>query len=86
MQLLALPPGARIVLMAPIAGARKLNPNELLREFARQGFTRVKIAGRLHELDRRDSPRSRPDLPDRLVIDRLTIRGRWKNAWRIRLK
>src|SRR5688572_21332178 len=48
-QLMVLPAGARIVLMAPIAGVRKLNSNELLREFARQGFTRVRIDKQLHE-------------------------------------
>ncbi len=73
-QLLALPPGARIVLMAPIAGARKLNANKLLREFARQGFTRVKIDGRLHELEEETHLEAGRAYQIDLVIDRLTIK------------
>ena len=73
-QLLALPPGARIVLMAPIAGARKLNANKLLREFARQGFTRVKIDGRLHELEEETHLEAGRTYQIDLLIDRLTIK------------
>jgi excinuclease ABC subunit A len=73
-QLLALPPGARIVLMAPIAGTRKLNANKLLREFARQGFTRVKIDGRLHELEGETRLEAGRTYQIDLVIDRLTIK------------
>ena len=73
-QLMALHPGARIVLMAPIAGARKLNSNELLREFARQGFTRVRIDGRLHELDQETHLESGRTYRIDLIIDRLTIK------------
>jgi excinuclease ABC subunit A len=73
-QLMALPAGARIVLMAPIAGAKKLNSNELLREFARQGFTRVRIDGRLHELDQETHLESGRTYRIDLIIDRLTIK------------
>src|ERR671910_1842704 len=73
-QLMALPAGARIVLMAPIAGARKLNANELLCEFVRQGFTRVRIDGRLHELDEEIHLEAGRTYQIELVIDRLTIK------------
>src|ERR671910_1088081 len=73
-QLMALPAGARIVLIAPIAGARKLNSNQLLREFARQGFTRVRIDGRLHELDQETHLESGRTYRIDLIIDRLTIK------------
>jgi excinuclease ABC subunit A len=73
-QLTALPAGARMVVMAPIAGAKKLDPNELLREFARQGFTRVRIDGRLHELHEDIHLETGRTYQIDLVIDRLTIR------------
>lgn len=72
--LTALPTGTRIVLVAPVASPKELDPNELLREFSRQGFTRVRIDGRLHELDQEiHLEKSRAYQID-LVIDRLTIR------------
>jgi excinuclease ABC subunit A len=73
-QLMVLPAGARIVLMAPIAGVRKLNSNELLREFARQGFTRVRIDKQLHELDEETHLEAGRTYQIDLVIDRLTIK------------
>ena len=74
-ELTALPPGARIVLVAPVATAKKLDPNELLREFSRQGFTRVRIDGRLHELDQEIHLEKGRAYQIDLVIDRLTIRS-----------
>jgi excinuclease ABC subunit A len=73
-QLMALPTGARIVLMAPISAAKKMNANELLREFAGQGFTRVRIDGRLHELDEEIRLEPGRTYQIDLVIDRLTIK------------
>ena len=73
-QLMALEPGARIVLLAPIAGAKKLNANKLLHEFARQGFTRVRIDGRSQELEEETHLEAGRTYQIDLVIDRLTIK------------
>jgi excinuclease ABC subunit A len=73
-QLMALPPGARIVVMAPISAAKKINVNKLLGEFARQGFTRVRIDGRLHELEEETHLEANRTYHIDLVIDRLTIK------------
>ncbi len=73
-ELTALPPGVRIVLLAPVASAKKLDPNDLLREFSRQGFTRVRIDGRVHELDQEIHLEKGRAYQIDLVIDRLTIR------------
>jgi len=73
-QLTALPAGARMVLMAPVAAASKLDAKELLGELARQGFTRVRIDGRLHELDEDIQLEIGRTYQIDLVIDRLTIR------------
>src|SRR5918994_3957709 len=72
-ELTALPPGARIVLVAPMASAKKLDAGQLLREFSRQGFNRVKIDGRLHELDRQIHLEKGRAYQIDLLIDRLTI-------------
>jgi excinuclease ABC subunit A len=73
-ELTALPAGARMVLMAPVASGKKLDPNELLREFSRQGFTRLRIDGRLHELHQEIHLEKGRIYQIDLVIDRLTIR------------
>jgi excinuclease ABC subunit A len=74
-QLTALPSGARMVLMAPVAAASKLDAKELLGELARQGFTRVRIDGRLHELDEDTQLEIGRTYQIDLMIDRLTIRA-----------
>ncbi|HEX6437544.1 MAG TPA: excinuclease ABC subunit UvrA [Candidatus Binatia bacterium] len=73
-QLAALPNGARIVLMAPIYPSRKIAANALLREFAGQGFTRVRIDGQLQELDEEKHLEPDRTYQIELVIDRLTIK------------
>jgi len=49
-QLLALPAQTRIIILAPIPLSHPGAVIERLRELARQGFTRVKVDGRVHEL------------------------------------
>ena len=48
---LAYPPGARLLLLAPLARARKGEHARLLEEARRQGFVRVRIDGEVRDLD-----------------------------------
>jgi len=50
-QLLALPEDTKLMILAPVVAARKGEQAELLEELRAQGFTRVRIDGRVHELD-----------------------------------
>ncbi len=73
-QVLALPEGARLMLLAPVVSARKGEYQRLLAELHAQGFVRARIDGRLCDLD------SPPDLDLRrkhdieVVIDRFRVR------------
>ena len=73
-QLTALPSGSRIIISAPIRTTSKLDQNRLLREFSRQGFTRVKIDGSPREISEDLHLDKARDHDIELIIDRLTVR------------
>jgi excinuclease ABC subunit A len=74
-QVLALPEDSRVLLLAPVVARRKGEQAELLEELRAQGFTRVRIDGRVHELDA--APRLAKNLKHTVdvVIDRLRVRA-----------
>jgi excinuclease ABC subunit A len=73
-QILSLPAGTRILVMAPIALANKADYHERLKELAREGFARVKIDGEIKELPEAiDLDQTQPHQID-LVVDRLNVR------------
>ena len=74
-QLLALPEDTRLMVLAPVIAGRKGEQADLLEELRAQGFTRVRIDGKVHELDA--APRlakNRSHSVD-VVIDRLRARA-----------
>ncbi|MGH7853590.1 MAG: ABC-ATPase UvrA, partial [Candidatus Binatia bacterium] len=73
-QLLALPAQTRIVVLAPVPLSAAVNVNERLREFVRQGFTRVLIDGEMRELGAESSFDGGLARRLDLVIDRLVVR------------
>src|SRR3954465_11655971 len=73
-QLLSLPEDTRLMVLAPVITGRKGEQAELLDELRAQGFSRVRIDGKVHELDA--APRlakNRQHSVD-VVIDRLRAR------------
>jgi excinuclease ABC subunit A len=74
-QLLQLPEGTRLIVMAPLAAGAKGSPDKLLRRLKKDGFARVRIDGRVSEIDE-TAPFS-PRRPHRLevVVDRLVVKG-----------
>ncbi|HZM34682.1 MAG TPA: excinuclease ABC subunit UvrA [Burkholderiales bacterium] len=74
-QVSALPEDTRLVILAPIVAARRGEQADLLEELRAQGFTRVRIDGRVHELDA--APRLAKNLKHSVdvVIDRLRARA-----------
>jgi len=73
-QILSLPTGTRILVMAPIALANQADYHERLKELAREGFARVKIDGEIKELPEAiDLDQTQSHQID-LVVDRLNVR------------
>ena len=73
-QVMALPEGTKLLLMAPVVQGRKGEHRQLLEELYAQGFVRARIDGVMHELS------SIPELEKNnkhnieLVVDRLVVR------------
>jgi len=72
---LALPEDTRLLLLAPVIAGRKGEQAELLEELRAQGFTRVRVDGKVHDLDA--APRLAKNLKHSVdvVIDRLRARA-----------
>jgi excinuclease ABC subunit A len=73
-QVLRLPEGTAVALLAPVVAQRKGEHQELLEDLGAQGFVRVRIDGRIHELDALPSldPRKKHDIE--AVVDRMRVR------------
>ena len=74
-QVLKLPEGTAVVLLAPIVDARKGEHAAELKGLAAQGFVRVRIDGRIHELDALPKLDPKKKHTVEAVIDRLRIRA-----------
>jgi len=74
-KLLALPEDTRLMVLAPVVMARKGEQADLLEELRAQGFSRVRIDGKVHELDA--APRLKKNLKHtvEVVVDRLRARA-----------
>ena len=72
---LRLPEDTRLMVLAPVVAARRGEQAELLDELRAQGFTRVRIDGKVHDLDA--SPRLQRNVKHTIeaVIDRLKVRA-----------
>jgi excinuclease ABC subunit A len=77
-QVLALPEDTRLMVLAPVVAGRKGEQAELLEELRAQGFTRVRVDGKVHELD--SAPRLAKNLKHsvEVVVDRLRVRAELK--------
>jgi len=73
-QALGLPADTRLLILAPVLTGRKGEQAELFDELRAQGFTRVRVDGRVHELDA--APRLAKNVKHTIevVIDRLRSR------------
>ena len=74
-QVLTLPEDTKLMILAPVIARRKGEQAELLDELRAQGFTRVRVDGRVHELDA--APRLSKNVKHSVdvVIDRLRVRA-----------
>ncbi len=71
---LALPPETRLMILAPVVAGRKGEQGDLLDELRAQGFTRVRIDGKIVELDAAPKLARRARHSVDVVIDRLRVR------------
>jgi excinuclease ABC subunit A len=74
-QLLALPDDTRLMVLAPVVSGRKGEQHDLLEELRAQGFSRVRIDGKVHDLD--SAPRLAKNIKHtvEVVVDRLRARA-----------
>jgi excinuclease ABC subunit A len=73
-QVLKLPEGTAAVLLAPVLTDRKGEHHELLEDLASQGFVRVRIDGRIHEMDALPELDGKKKHTLEAVVDRMRIR------------
>jgi len=73
-QVLKLPEGTAAALLAPVVSERKGEHRELLEDLGAQGFVRVRIDGRIHELDALPALDPKKKHTIEAVVDRLRVR------------
>ena len=74
-QILRLPEGSAVLLLAPLVSERKGEHAQALEELAAQGFVRVRIDGRTYELDGLPKLDAKRKHTIDAVVDRLRIRA-----------
>ena len=74
-QVLRLPDGTAAVLLAPLVGERKGEHAEVLEDLAAQGFVRVRIDGRIHEMEALPKLDPKRKHTIEAVVDRTRIRA-----------
>ena len=72
--ILALAEDTRLLVLAPVVAGRKGEQADLLEELRAQGFTRVRIDGKVHELDAAPRLAKNQKHSVDVVIDRLRVR------------
>ena len=81
-QIMKMPEGLAILLLAPLVVDRKGEQAEVFEQLRGQGFVRARIDGRVHELDALPKIDPKKKHTIEAVVDRLRIRaGRGARAW-----
>ena len=73
-QVLAIPEGTRVMLLAPVIDDRKGEHVQLMQDLQAQGFIRARIDGEIYELDEPPSLNLRKKHTIEAVVDRLKIK------------
>ena len=73
-QVLALPEGTKLMLLAPVVDGRKGEHEHALNSLRADGYVRARIDGLIHELDQVDSLDKRKKHTIEVVIDRFKVR------------
>ena len=73
-RVLAMPEGTRLYLLAPIARGRKGEFKKELAELRRKGFQRVKVDGKLHDIEEAPNLDKKRKHDIEVVVDRIVVR------------
>ena len=73
-QVISLPEGSRLMLLAPVIQERKGEHQQLFEELRAQGFVRVRINGKIHELDDLPHLEKNQKHTVEVVVDRFKVR------------
>src|ERR1700730_13659057 len=73
-RVMAMPEGARLLLLAPVVRDRKGEYRKELAELQRRGFTRVKVDGKLYEIGEVPSLNRKIKHEIEAVVDRIVVR------------
>lgn len=73
-QVLALPEGTRVQILAPLVRGRKGEYRSLFEELSREGYTRARVDGELHELDEEITLDRYKKHDIEVVVDRIAVR------------
>src|SRR5262245_8490883 len=71
---LALPADSGIMILAPIVASRKGEQHELVAELRAQGFARLRIDGKVHDIDAIPRLSKKVKHTDDVVVDRMKVR------------
>ena len=74
-QVLALPEGTRVLLLAPVVRDRKGEYGQLLEQFRAQGFVRARVDGTVYELDQAPALKKNFKHTVEVVVDRIVVRS-----------
>jgi len=74
-QVLRLPEGSAVALLAPLVSERKGEHHELIEELAAQGFVRVRIDGRIYDMESRPALDAKKKHTIEAVVDRTRVRA-----------
>jgi excinuclease ABC subunit A len=72
-QVLSLPPGAKIQVLAPIVRGRKGEYRQIFVQMRKEGFVRVRVNGALHDLDQAIELDKNKKHTIEVVVDRLVV-------------
>jgi len=75
---LALPEETKLMILAPVIAGRKGEQADLFEELRAQGFTRVRVDGKVHELDQAPRLAKNSKHTVEVVIDRLRVKAEVK--------
>jgi excinuclease ABC subunit A len=73
-RVLAMPEGTRLYLLAPVVRGRKGEYRKELQEFQKRGFQRVKVDGKLYEIDAVPTLNKKVKHDIEVVVDRVVVR------------
>jgi excinuclease ABC subunit A len=73
--ILTFPEDTRIMIMAPLVRGRKGEYREIFKEVRREGFIRVRVDGKIYEIDQRIKLDKNKKHNIEVVVDRLTIQS-----------